>query len=147
VKPQYQFETIGHKARRDHPEGGDASLAKRRAQHEARRQKEQEANQREAGQLRTLIISLGQEVANLDDSIASELTQSGAPERPQLAYPTSVRMMHVRRDNLKNTIDALTDRLSHIRASEAEPAVSNADGTPSPHLSPFLISARKIAHV
>ena len=99
MKPQYRFETVGHKNSDRSPGRAHATLAKRRAQHDARRQRELEANQREASQLQAMINSLGREVTNLDDSIASEVTLSGAREPLLLAYPISVRMMQVRRDS------------------------------------------------
>ena len=131
VKPQYQFETGGYKYGKNHPE----RLAKRLAQHEARRQNELAASRREAGQLQAMIANLDREIVNLDDSIASELAMSRAREPSHFAYPISVTMMQARRQNLKNTITALTDRLSGVRRAVAEPGgSSNADAILNPHM-------------
>jgi hypothetical protein len=117
MKPRCQFET--NKYEKNHPRRVRATLAKRRAPHEAQRQKEVEAKQRDARRLQTLIVSLEREVANLDESIASELALARVREPSQLAYPNSASMMRARRENLNNTIGGLTDRLSSLRQAVA----------------------------
>jgi hypothetical protein len=131
VKPQYQFETGGYKYGKNHPE----RLAKRLAQHEARRQNELAASRREAGQLQAMIANLKREIVNLDDSIASELAMSRVREPSHFAYPISVTMMQARRANLQHTVAALTDRLSGVRRAAAEPGGSTrADALLHPHM-------------
>jgi cell division protein FtsB len=87
-------------------------LAKRQAQNEARKQREIEIKRRAATQLRTMIVTLEREVANLDDGISSELILARVRDPSHFAYPISVRTMQARRENLKATIAALSDRLA-----------------------------------
>jgi hypothetical protein len=114
MKPQCQFETTRYKHEKNYPGRIGKTLAKRRAQQEAQRQKQVEAKQRDARRLQTLIISLAHEVANLDESIVSEQALSRDREPSHFACPISVSMMRARRENLNNTIEGLTDRLSGL---------------------------------
>jgi hypothetical protein len=59
-----------------------------------------------------MIANLEQEVANLDDGISSELTLARVRDPSHFAYPISVRTMQARRENLKTTIAALSNRLA-----------------------------------
>lgn len=80
-----------------------------------------------------MIANLEREIVNLDGSIASELAMSRAREPSDVADPISVTMMRGRRENLQNTVAALTDRLSGVR--QAEPASSTrADALLHPHI-------------
>jgi hypothetical protein len=90
-------------------------------QHEVRKQREIERQLREARQLQSIISNLEREVANHDDSIISELALSGVREPSHFAYPISARMMQARRENLKTTIAALSDRRSSGSQPVAEP--------------------------
>jgi len=117
MKQQYHFETDKYKGEKNHPGRVRANPAKRRAQHEARKQIEIEVKLKEAKQLQTLIIKLEREVAHLDDSINSELALSRVSEPSHFAYPISARMMQARCENLKHTIAALTGRLSTVSQS------------------------------
>jgi hypothetical protein len=118
MKQQCQFETAKYKHEKNHPGEIATTPARRRAQQETQGQKQVEANQRDATRLQTLIISLASEIANLDESIASELALSSDREPSHFAYPVSVSMMRARRENLNNTIEGLTDRLSGLRQAK-----------------------------
>ena len=105
---QYDFETVklGLGSGPEH-----VLSARRQAQHEAHKQWEIDIKKRTAIRLRTVIADLGQEIANLDISIASELALARVRDRAHFAYPISVRMMQARRENLKASVAALSDRL------------------------------------
>jgi hypothetical protein len=110
---QHYFETAEiDRNRDDHPGRKRSILAKRQAQNEARKQREIEIKRRSATQLRTMIAALEREVANLDDGISSELALARVRDPSHFAYPMSVRTMQARRENLKATIAALSDRLA-----------------------------------
>jgi cell division protein FtsB len=109
---QHYFETPEIAPRSDHPGRKLSILAKRQAQNEARKQREIEIKRRAATQLRTMIVTLEREVANLDDGISSELILARVRDPSHFAYPISVRTMQARRENLKATIAALSDRLA-----------------------------------
>jgi cell division protein FtsB len=111
---QHYFETAETARRSDHPGRKLSILAKHQAQDEARKQREIEIKRRAATQLRTLIVTLEREVANLDDGISSELMLARVRDPSHFAYPISVRTMHARRENLKATIAVLSDRLALI---------------------------------
>ena len=109
---QHYFETPEIAPRSDHPGRKLSILAKHQAQNEARKQREIEIKRRAATQLRTMIVTLEREVANLDDGISSELMLARVRDPSHFAYPISVRTMQARRENLKATIAALSDRLA-----------------------------------
>ena len=109
---QHYFETAEIPRRRDHPGRKRSMLAKRQEQNEARKQREIEIKRRAARQLRTMIVTLEREVANLNDGISSELMLARVRDPSHFAYPISVRTMQARRENLKATIAALSDRLA-----------------------------------
>ena len=118
MKQQCQFETAKYKHEKNHPGEIATTPTRRRAQQETQGQKHVEAKQSDARRLQTLIISLAREIANLDESIASELALSSDREPSHFAYPVSVSMMRARRENLNNTIEGLTDRLSGLRQAK-----------------------------
>ena len=109
---QHYFETTEIERRNNHPGRVRELFAKRRAQHAARQLRETESKRREAMQLERMIFNLGREVAQLDDSIISELELARVRDPSHFGYPNSVRTMTARRDNLKATIAALSDRLA-----------------------------------
>ena len=109
---QCHFETVKIKCGNNHPGRIRAILAKRQAQNEAREQREIEIKRRAATQLRTMIVTLEREVANLGDGISSELMLARVRDPSHFAYPISVKTMQARRENLKATIAALSDRLA-----------------------------------
>ena len=109
---QHYFETPEIAPRSDHPGRKLSILAKHQAQNEARKQREIEIKRRAATQLRTMIVTLEREVANLDDGISSELMLARVRDPSHFAYPISVKTMQARRENLKATIAALSDRLA-----------------------------------
>jgi hypothetical protein len=109
---QHYFETAETARRSDHPGRKLSILAKHQAQNEARKQREIEIKRRAATQLRTMIVTLEREVANLGDGISSELMLARVRDPSHFAYPISVKTMQARRENLKATIAALSDRLA-----------------------------------
>jgi hypothetical protein len=122
MSAQCHSETFKDQIENKHPERVRAILAKSRTQHEVRKQREIERQLREARQLQSIISNLEREVTNLADSIISELALSSAREPSPFAYPISARMMQARRENLKTTIAALSDRLSSSNEPVAEPS-------------------------
>jgi len=115
---QYYFETAIIECRND-PRRVRALTAKREARNEAREQREIEINRRTATQLRTMIAGLEREIANLDVSINSELALASVREPSHFAYSILARTMQTRRENMKTTIAALSDRLALTDVSEA----------------------------
>ena len=109
---QHYFDTAETARRSDHPGRKLSILAKHQAQNEARKQREIEIKRRAATQLRTMIVTLEREVANLGDGISSELMLARVRDPSHFAYPISVKTMQARRENLKATIAALSDRLA-----------------------------------
>jgi hypothetical protein len=114
---QYHFDTVKIESRNSHAGRVRALLAKRQADDDARKQREIEINRRTATQLRMMIASLEQELANLDVSIGSELALAHVRDPSHFAYPISARTMQKRRENLKATIAALSDRLQSTGVS------------------------------
>ena len=121
MSAQCHSETVDDRIENKHPERARASLAGSRTQHEVRKQTEIERRLRETRQLQSMISDLEREVANLDDSIISELALSSVREPSAFADPIPARMMRTRRENLKTTIAALSDRLSRGNRPAAEP--------------------------
>ena len=109
---QYYFEATKIERCTDYPRRIRALLLKRRALDLAREQVKLQNKQRTVMQLRTMIPNLEWEVAHLNDSIRSELELARVRDPTHFGYPISVRTMAARRDNLKNTIAALSDRLA-----------------------------------
>jgi hypothetical protein len=109
---QYYFETVEIEGENNHPGRVQAFLAKRQAQNEARKQKEIEVKRRTATRLRMMIASIERDIANLDASINSELELARIRKPFHFAYPIAARTMQARRENLKATVAALSDRLA-----------------------------------
>jgi hypothetical protein len=109
---QYYFETVEIEGENNHPGRVQALLAKRQAQNEARKQREMEVKRRTAIRLRMMIASIEQDIANLDASISSELALARVRKPFHFAYPIAARTMQARRENLKATVAALSDRLA-----------------------------------
>jgi hypothetical protein len=109
---KYCFETIPHGS--NHPGRIRGRLAKRLAREHGRKQKQIDTSQREAAQIRSMIASLNRTIASLDGSIAADLEKSHVRDPRHYAFPISARTMIARRDNLRSTIAALSDRLSKL---------------------------------
>ena len=109
---RYCFETILRGS--NHPGRIRDRLAKRLAREQGRKQKENEIRQREAAQIRSMISSLNSTIASLDGSIAADLERSLIQDPQHCAFPISARTMIARRDNLKGTVAALSDRLAKV---------------------------------
>jgi hypothetical protein len=117
---QYEFETV-ETARGSYPGRVPLLSAKRDAQSEVRKQREIEAKKRTAMRLRTVIADFERETANLDVSISSELAFARVRDPSHFAYPISARMMQARRENLKATVAALSERLALTDLPEDDP--------------------------
>jgi hypothetical protein len=113
-----QFETSDDKRVEERPLPGRPPSAIRQAQNEIRRKIE--IKRRTAAQLRATIVKFEREVANLGESISSELALASIREPSPFAYPSSVRTMLARRDNLNASIAALSDRLAKVDYSTVE---------------------------
>jgi hypothetical protein len=114
MNEQCHFENAGDERERLRPRQGRPLLATRQAQDEIRRKSEIEIKRRTATQLRTIIVKLEQEVANLGESIGSELALATIRDPSHSAFPSSVRTMQARRDNLRASIAALCERLAKV---------------------------------
>jgi hypothetical protein len=115
-----QFETSDDERLEERPLPGRPPSAIRQAHNEIRRKSEIEIKRRTAAQLRATIVGFEREVANLDESISSELALASIHEPSPFAYPSSVRTMVARRDNLNASIVALSDRLAKLDYSTVE---------------------------
>ena len=80
-----------------------------------------EAAQREAVQIRRMIVDLDRTLQILVCDIATEEERAQVSDPSDVGYPVLARVTAARRDNLKMTIAALQERLLVIgaRASEA----------------------------
>ena len=78
-----------------------------------------EAAQREAAQIWKMIVDIDRNVRMLDCDIATEEERAGISDRSDAAYPVLARMLATRRDNLKDTITVLEQRLSKL--DQAQP--------------------------
>lgn len=114
MNERYHFETVDDKREDAFPRRVSAPSAKRQTQNEIRRQREIDIKRRTATQLRTMIVKFEREIANLDDSIGSELALASIRDPSHFAYSFSVRTMQMRRENLKTTIASLSDRLARV---------------------------------
>ena len=73
-----------------------------------------EAAQREAAQIWKMIVDLDRSVQLLNCDIMTEEERTRISDRSNAAYPILARMLAARRDNLKDTITALEQRLSKL---------------------------------
>ena len=73
-----------------------------------------DAKSKEAAQISKMIGDLGRLIQILDCEIATEEERAGASDRSDPAYPTLARALAVRRNNLRDTITALEQRLSGL---------------------------------
>lgn len=73
---------------------------------------------REAMQTRTLIVDLERIVQIIDSDITSQEEQAGVSDRTHSEYPLLARVLETRRDNLRQTIVALEQRLSAAAGQE-----------------------------
>jgi hypothetical protein len=85
---------------------------KRRPTDESRRQAEIDASRWKAVQTRALIAELERTVVSLEVDIAAELERTRVRDPLNIAYPISVTTLAARRDNVKATLAALSERLT-----------------------------------
>jgi septation ring formation regulator EzrA len=75
---------------------------------------------REAAQISTMISDLDRLVRLLDCDITTEEERARISDRSDPAYPILARTMAARRNNLRDTIAALEQRLTTIKAPLVE---------------------------
>jgi hypothetical protein len=73
-----------------------------------------EAAHHEAFQIWKMIVDIDRNVGLLDCDITAEEERVGISDRSDIAYPIFARTLATRRDNLKDTISALEQRLSGL---------------------------------
>ena len=73
-----------------------------------------EAAYQEAIQIWKMIVDIDRNVRLLDCDIATEEERVGISDQSDAAYPILARTLATRRDNLKDTISALEQRLSGL---------------------------------
>ena len=83
-----------------------------------------EIEPREAAQIRTLIADLDRIVQVLTCDIATEEERTRVFDRSDAMYAILARTLAARRDNLKDTIAALEQRLATIKAPLFEPVAA-----------------------
>jgi hypothetical protein len=83
-----------------------------------------EAAYREAIQIWKMIVDLDRSVRLLNCDISTEEERARIFDRSDAAYPMLARMLAARRDNLRDTITALEQRLSKL--DQAEPVAELA---------------------
>ena len=76
--------------------------------------------QREAAQIRRIIVDLERTLQILVCDVATEEQRANVSVPSDAGYPILARVMAVRRDNLKITIAALKQRLIVVEASASE---------------------------
>jgi hypothetical protein len=79
-----------------------------------------EAVPREAAQIRKVIVDLDRTVQILDCDVATEEERVRVSDRSDPAYPILARALAARRDNLRETIAALEQRLATIKVRMVE---------------------------
>ena len=72
------------------------------------------ARSREAAQISKMISDLDRLIRILDCDIAAEEERARVSDRSDAAYPILARVLAARRDNLRDTITALEQRLSSL---------------------------------
>jgi hypothetical protein len=75
---------------------------------------------REAAQVSALISDLDRAVRIINQDIAAEEERARVSERSDTAYPILARALAARRDNLRDTIAALEQRLATIKVPMVE---------------------------
>jgi hypothetical protein len=83
-----------------------------------------EAKQRKAILIWKMIADIDRKARLLDCDIATEEERAGISDRSDAAYPILARTLAARRDNLRDTVTALEQRLS--RLDQAEPVAELA---------------------
>jgi hypothetical protein len=75
---------------------------------------------REAAVIRSMMDDLNRTVCLIDCDIAAEEGRAPISDRSNSAYPILARTLAARRDNLRDTIAALEQRLTTIKAPLVE---------------------------
>jgi septation ring formation regulator EzrA len=84
--------------------------------HQRHFERASDATSREAAQISKMISDLDRLVRILDCEIATEEERARVSDRSDAAYPILARALAARRDNLKDTIAALEQRLANLPA-------------------------------
>ena len=77
-----------------------------------------ETTQREGVQIWKMILDIDRNVRLLDCDIVTEEQRAGISDRSNAGYPILARMLATRRDNLKDTMTALAQRLANLDQAE-----------------------------
>jgi hypothetical protein len=117
---QHYFETAKITPRSNEAARKRLILAKLQLREETRKQRQNLANQREAMQIRAMIATLDRSVSNLEAGIDAELQGARVRDPSHFAFPIAAKTMIARRDNLKTTIAALSERLAKMNPSSAQ---------------------------
>src|SRR3981081_989494 len=88
-----------------------------------------EIEPREAAQIRTLIADLDLIVQVLNCDIATEEERTRVFDRSDAMYAILARTLAARRDNLRDTIAALEQRLATIKTPLFEPVAAQASSS------------------
>ena len=75
---------------------------------------------REVAQIRNMIVDLDRSIQILDCDVANEEQRARVSDRSDPAYPILARALAARRDNLRDTIAALEQRLATIKVPVVE---------------------------
>ena len=94
-----------------------ARAEKRQRGIEIRREAELTASNQAAAQIRLLTANIEVEVTNLDATIAADLEVATVKDPLHYAFPVFIKAMIARRDNLKTTIRALSERANGPRSA------------------------------
>jgi hypothetical protein len=97
-----------------------ALAEKRQRQIERRREAELAASNRAAAQIRLLMANIEAEVADLDARIAADIEVATVKDPSREVFPISAKAMIARRDNLKSTIRALSERVGATVDAKAD---------------------------
>jgi len=121
---QHYFKTAKIARRSAHQGRKLSILARHRLRDEIRKQGQIVANQRDTVQIQAMIAILDRSVLNLDADIDVELQRARVQDPSHFAFPIAARTMIARRDNLKVTIAALTERLAKVDSSSTQMAAA-----------------------
>jgi hypothetical protein len=97
-----------------------ALAEKRQRQVESRREAQLAASNRAAAQIRLLLANIEAEVADLDARIAADIEAATVKDPSHGVFPISAKAMIVRRDNLRSTIRALSERAGSTIDAKAD---------------------------
>jgi hypothetical protein len=107
----FDFETIPPRGD-DHPGRSRDQLARRLSRDDIRKQNNISTSRREAAKIQLMIASLNSDIAILENTIAADLEKSWVKDPRNPNFSILLRTLMTRRDNLKDTVIALANRLN-----------------------------------